>query len=74
MLELNGSNRQKEKVSGEHDDNSGGNRLFIAPGLRMNVGGRWSAFASVGVPLFEHVHGEEHRTDARTQVGFSFAF
>ena len=44
----NGVNRQELKVSGEHDDNSGGNRLFIAPGVRVNVGGREQTLRVLG--------------------------
>ncbi len=74
VLELNGVRRARQAMDGASDENSGGSRLFLAPGVRCNVGGRWSAFASVGVPLAEHVHGAEHETDAQAVVGLGFAF
>ncbi len=74
VLELNGVRRARQAMDGASDENSGGTRLFLAPGVRCNAGGRWSAFASVGVPLAEHVHGAEHETDAQAVGGLGFAF
>jgi hypothetical protein len=74
ILELNGVWHEEQTIDGQRDENSGGNRLFLAPGVRMTVDERWSAFASVGVPLFEHVNGAEHETDVHAVMGVSVSF
>jgi len=74
VLELNGVWHEEQTIDGQRDENSGGNRLFLAPGVRMTVDDRWAAFASVGVPLLEHVNGAEHETDVHAVMGVNFSF
>jgi Putative MetA-pathway of phenol degradation len=74
VLELNGIRRQEQTVDGARDDNSGGNTLYLSPGVRVPMSAHSSFFTSVGVPLFQHLNGAEHQTDLRAMVGMSFAF
>ena len=74
VLELNGIRREELTVSGDRDENTGGNRLYLSPGVRVPMSERSSFFASVGLPLFEHLNGSEHETDYRTVLGWSFAY
>ena len=46
VLELNGEWQAKQTISGETDPNSGGNVVFLSPGVRV-ASNRWSGFVSV---------------------------
>jgi len=72
VLELNGEWHAKQKVAGEIDDNSGGNTIYIAPGLRASYG-RFSSFVSVGIPVVNKMSGLQSRPDYRVLTGMSFA-
>lgn len=74
MVEVVGEHEEKQEVDGERDDNTGGDILFIAPGVRFNLGGHWSIFASVSLPVAQDVNGEEHEVDFRAAVGVGVGF
>ena len=46
----------KEVQSGVRDPNSGGNTVYIAPGLRLSKD-NWSSFVSVGIPIINDLNG-----------------
>jgi adenylate cyclase len=48
VLELNGELHQKQVTSGVVDQNSGGNLIYLSPGLRLTYD-KWLSFVSVGV-------------------------
>ncbi len=73
ILELNGEFRDKEQTNGSDDDNSGGNLLFIAPGLRMSGGGL-SAAVSGGFPISTDLNGDQVEPDFRVTGVISFVF
>jgi outer membrane putative beta-barrel porin/alpha-amylase len=73
VLELNGEWHAKQKVAGEIDDNSGGNTIYIAPGLRASYG-RFSSFVSVGIPIVNNLNGLQSKPDYRVLTGMSFAY
>jgi len=74
VLELNGEWRGRDKVAGATEENSGGSLLYLSPGVRMSVGGRWSAYLSMGIPVFENVNGVQHETRLRAILGIGMAF
>jgi len=74
VLELNGIRRQSQKIDGERDVNSGGTRWFVSPGVRATFDERWSAYASVGIPVYENLSGEEQKTDLTAVMGVSWSF
>ena len=74
ILELNGDWRDQVEI-GEHTEaNTGGNLLFIAPGVRVGWSQRWSAHASVGLPVVKNLHGEQSDPALRVLVGLSRSF
>lgn len=73
ILELNGESRSKVKIGGVEDPNSGGNLMYLSPGLRFGSQ-RWSVSTSVGFPLFQDVNGTQHETDWRLLAGFGMSF
>ena len=72
-LGLNGSWSSAQTIAGERDGNTGGNVVFLTPGLRMTVD-KWSSFVSVGIPVARQLNGIQ--SDPRLQVtsGLSVKF
>jgi hypothetical protein len=56
VLELNGEWQAKQTISGEDDPNSGGNVVFLSPGVRV-ASNRWSGFVAVGLPIVNDLNG-----------------
>jgi hypothetical protein len=56
MLELNGEWHAKQETAGVVDPNSGGNTVYLAPGLRLTVD-NWAAYVSAGIPIVKEVNG-----------------
>ena len=50
VLELNGEWHDRQRIAGATDANSGGNVVFLSPGLRLSYD-KWSGFVSFGVPV-----------------------
>jgi hypothetical protein len=73
ILELNGEWRQKEEANGVSDPHSGGNLVFVSPGVRLVAPQGWSAFVSVGVPVIEDLNGIQTDTNFRVVAGLGFA-
>ena len=74
ILELNAIHRQSQTIDGDKDPNSGGTTVFVSPGVRATVGERWSAYASVGLPVSDDPNGAEQETDLRAVAGVSWSF
>jgi Putative MetA-pathway of phenol degradation len=72
-LELNGEWHDKQVVAGVVDPNSGGNTVYLAPGLRVGYGSV-SGFASVGVPVVNHMNGLQSKPDYRVVTGVAATF
>jgi outer membrane putative beta-barrel porin/alpha-amylase len=73
ILELNGEARTRQKIAGVRDPNSGGNLVYLSPGVRFGPE-RWSASFSFGVPILQNLNGTQHETDWRMLVGFGTSF
>lgn len=73
ILELNGESRAKERVGGITDPNSGGNLVYLSPGVRFGTGS-WSASLSAGFPVVQSVNGTQHETDWRLLGGLGMSF
>ena len=74
MLELNGESRDKNDVAGEKDDNTGGDVLFLSPGVRVSSSNSWSLFVSVGKTVYDDFNGIQTDVDYRLVGGLGFAF
>lgn len=73
VLELNGEWHDKQVVAGVVDPNSGGNTVYLAPGLRVGYGSV-SGFASVGAPVVNHMNGLQSKPDYRVVTGVAATF
>jgi len=73
VLELNGEWHAKQVENGIKDPNSGGNTLFLAPGLRFSKD-NWSSFVSVGIPIINDQNGIQAEPEVRVVTGLSVTF
>lgn len=74
VLELNGTYRDYQKTSGLIDPNSGGNTLYISPGVRYSGGKNWNTALSFGVPIVNELNGYQTEADYRIVYRFVVAF
>ena len=73
MLELNGEKRNKNKISGHSEEHTGGNAIFLSPGIRASLG-QFGGFMSFGMPVVENQNGKQTDFDKRIVAGISFVF
>jgi hypothetical protein len=71
VLEVNGE--WQDRQSGEHGFHSGGNTVYLSPGVRLSVD-RWSGFVSVGVPVVNDLNGIQPEAEWRVLTGVSVGF
>lgn len=73
VLELNGEWHGHQAIAGVRDENSGGNVVYLSPGLRVSFD-KWSCFASVGIPVVNHVNGPQAEPEWRLLTGIAVSF
>ncbi|WFU18548.1 transporter [Bradyrhizobium sp. CB3481] len=73
LLEVNGEWHDKQRISGVSDPNSGGNTIFVSPGLRLTFD-NWSSYVLVGIPVVNNYNGVQATPAWRTLVGISAVF
>jgi hypothetical protein len=73
VLELNGEWHDKEVTAGISDPNTGGNTVYLSPGVRLSVN-NVSGFVSVGIPVANNLNGLQSSPDYRVVTGISAAF
>lgn len=73
ILEINGEFRDKVEIDGTDNDNSGGNLVFISPGLRLSGGG-FSASVSGGFPISTDLNGDQVDPDYSISGVLSYLF
>lgn len=75
VLELNGERQARQKfIDGTYDFNSGGNTVFISPGIRYSGGKNWNTALSVGAPIVKDLNGYQTPPDYRITYRFVVAF
>jgi hypothetical protein len=73
VLELNGEWHAEQVTNGISDPNSGGNTVFISPGLRLSQD-KWSGFVSMGIPIVDDLNGIQSEPDWRVIAGATWLF
>jgi hypothetical protein len=73
VLELNGEWHAKQMANGISDPNSGGNTIFISPGLRLSQD-KWSGFVSMCIPIVDDLNGIQSEPDWRVIAGATWLF
>lgn len=74
VLELNGEWQDYEKIAGERNPNSGGNTVFISPGIRYSGGKNWNTALSIGAPIVKDTNGYQTDPDYRITYRFVATF
>lgn len=69
VLELNGEWKEKQKVNGEKDKDSGGNIVYLSPGTRVNFGQKLSVYLSFGFPVVQDLNGTQNKVDYKAVFG-----
>lgn len=72
VVELNGEWSDKEVDSGIVDPDTGGNTLYLSPGIRLGSDGM-AGFVSVGIPVSNDFNGTQSQPDWRIMSGVSLA-
>jgi hypothetical protein len=67
---VNGEWSAKQEIGGVTDPDSGGNTVYLSPGVRVGAG-RLSGFVSAGVPIANDLNGIQAEPDWRLLGGFS---
>ena len=70
LLELNGEWHDRQRTAGIIDPNSGGNTVYVSPGLRLTVE-NWSSYVLVGVPVVNDLNGIQAAPSWRLMGGVS---
>jgi hypothetical protein len=71
VLELTGTWRDKQTTEGQGaDPNSGGNVIYINPGVRFSGGKAWNTALSFGVPIVNDLSGYQTPADYRIVYRF----
>jgi len=73
ILEANGEWKERQRIRGEKDPNSGGNLLFLSPGTRLVFGRNFSTYLSIGIPLLQDMNGIQEDTNYKALFGVSFS-
>ncbi len=73
VLEANLLYNQKDRAGSVKQANSGGTKLYIAPGLQY-VTQRWIAEAIVQIPVIQNLNGAALKEDFIVRAGFRFNF
>ena len=73
VLELNGEWQGKQNENGEIDPKSGGNVVFLSPGLRL-ASNNWSGFPTVGIPIVNDLNGLQSEPTYRLFGGVLVGF
>ncbi|PJB73141.1 MAG: hypothetical protein CO093_01290 [Alphaproteobacteria bacterium CG_4_9_14_3_um_filter_47_13] len=74
VLELNGEWVNQQKIAGETDQNSGGNQIFLSPGMRYSPDEKWSAHFSVGTPIVSNPGKGHSDTAYKATLGIARSF
>jgi hypothetical protein len=73
ILELNGEWHDFTRVAGARDANSGGNVVYLSPGVRVAYG-NLSGFVSFGVPIVNDMNGLQSKPSYRVLTGLGLAY
>lgn len=63
----------KQNVGGEIDNDTGGNVVFLTPGLRLTVD-RWAGFVNVGIPIARDLNGIQSEPTWSLSTGVALQF
>ena len=71
-LELNGEWEGRQKTAGVTESESGGNIVYLSPGLRFTSPDEWSAYVSVGTPVVQRLRAAHSDREYRVIAGIAW--
>jgi hypothetical protein len=74
ILELNGEWQDYQNTAGLTDPNSGGNTVYISPGIRFSGGKGWNTALSIGAPIVTDLNGFQSEPEYRITYRFVAVF
>lgn len=74
VMELNGEWRDREEIHGAEQADTGGNVVYLSPGVRYLNAAGWNLALSLGVPVVKALHGTQVEPDYRVISSFHVAF
>jgi hypothetical protein len=74
VLEFNGERQAPQQTAGLTDRNSGGNVIYISPGVRYSGGKNWNTALSIGTPIIQDLSGYQTPAEYRVTYRFVVAF
>lgn len=74
VMELTGTWRDYQSTAGHTDPNSGGNTIYINPGIRFSGGMGWNTALSIGAPIVTDYNGYQTPPDYRIVWRFVSTF
>jgi hypothetical protein len=72
-LGLNGEWMGKVDTAGDINPNTGGNILYVTPGVKLSVD-NWAAYINAGIPVARDINGIQSDPDWRLTTGVSVQF
>jgi Putative MetA-pathway of phenol degradation len=72
-LGLNGEWAGKVNTAGDINQNTGGNVLFLTPGVKVTIG-NWAGYIDAGIPIARNLNGIQSDPDWRLTTGVSLQF
>lgn len=73
VLETNLIHKDKNRISGTTNHNTGGTILFAAPGIQY-ITIRWILESAIQIPIYQHQNGTALKNDSIFRVGFRMNF
>jgi hypothetical protein len=74
ILELNGEWEGRQKVAGAVEEESGGQVLYLSPGVRLSMPEGWAASLSLSLPFAQRIRLSHPQNDYRVGVGVARVF
>jgi hypothetical protein len=74
VLELNGEYTTHDVILNESDPNSGGNIVYLSPGIRVNIGEKVSFYTNINIPTFQRINGIQSLSEYNIYSGLDFVF
>ncbi|MBI5561286.1 MAG: hypothetical protein HY894_00295 [Deltaproteobacteria bacterium] len=73
-LGVNGEARAKETTGGEKDPNSGGNTVYLSPGIQAAITPNWSAELSYQHAVYHNLNGAQLGESYKVTGGVTHLF
>jgi hypothetical protein len=74
IIEANGQWIAKEETDGHKDPDSGGNIIYLSPGIRLSLSKSFASYISFGIPIVSDLNGEQNDPDYRIVFGINLSY